>query len=166
MIVSWGIRRLGLLVVVAALLFSSTSRAQVVPEENKGMDQGNYNIHQTVEFGYRGNWVKGNQETYDTFVDLGSGLRLINYTVGMRSINHQGILFDNLNFSNFGYGGDPDNVSRLRIEKNKWYDFSAGVPPPQEFLGLQPAGKSVNLSPVRDGKPRVIKPRGVSRVCH
>jgi hypothetical protein len=43
----------------------------------------------------------------------------------MRSINHQGIFFDNLSFSNFGYGGDPNDVSRLRIEKNKWYDFRA-----------------------------------------
>ena len=33
------------------------------------------------------------------------------------------MLFDNLSFSNFGYGGDPNDVSRLRIEKNKWYDF-------------------------------------------
>ena len=41
----------------------------------------------------------------------------------MRSIDHHGFLFDNLTFSNFGYGGDPNNVSRMRIEKNKWYDF-------------------------------------------
>ncbi len=27
--------------------------------------------------------------------------------------------------SNFGYGGDPNDVSRLRISKNKWYDFDA-----------------------------------------
>ena len=54
-----------------------------------------------------------------------SGLRLFDYTVDMRSINHQGIFFDNLSFSNFGYGGDPNDVSRLRIEKNKWYDFRA-----------------------------------------
>ena len=43
----------------------------------------------------------------------------------MRSIDHQGVFFDNLSFSNFGYGGDPNDVSRLRIEKNKWYDFRA-----------------------------------------
>ena len=28
-------------------------------------------------------------------------------------------------FSNFGYGGDPNDVSRLRISKNRWYDFDA-----------------------------------------
>ena len=41
----------------------------------------------------------------------------------MRSIDHNGLLFDTLSFSNFGYGGDPNDVTRLRIEKNKWYDF-------------------------------------------
>ena len=41
----------------------------------------------------------------------------------MRSIDHRGLLFDNLSFSNFGYGGDPNDVSRLHIDKNKWYDF-------------------------------------------
>ena len=27
--------------------------------------------------------------------------------------------------SNFGYGGDPNDVSRLRVSKNKWYNFDA-----------------------------------------
>jgi hypothetical protein len=57
-------------------------------------------------------------------VNLGSGPRLFDYTLDMRSLDHNGVLFDNLNFSNFGYGGDPNDVSRLNIDKNKWYDFS------------------------------------------
>src|SRR4029077_7975903 len=40
-------------------------------------------------------------------------------------LNHHGTLFDRLYFSNFGYGGDPNNVSRLRASKNKWYNFDA-----------------------------------------
>ena len=118
------IRPLGLLVAVAALFFSPTSRAQDNSDEAKGVDRGNYNVQQTAEFGGRVNWINGNQDTYDTFLDLASGPRLLDYTLNMRSLNHQGLLFDNLNFSNFGYGGDPNDVSRLRIEKNKWYEFS------------------------------------------
>ena len=94
-------------------------------DESAGKNQGNYNIQQTVEFGYRDSMIGGNLNNYNTFEDLSSGVRLFDYTVDMRSINHQGILFDNLSFSNFGYGGDPNDVSRLRIEKNKWYDFRA-----------------------------------------
>ena len=113
----------GLFVVALIFFFSSTSRAQDNSDEAKGVDSGEYNVRQSVEVGYRGSWINGNQDTYDTFVNLGSGARLLDYTLDMRSLNHRGLLFDDLTFSNFGYGGDPDDVTRLRIDKNKWYDF-------------------------------------------
>ena len=109
--------------VFTAIFLAPRCRAQDAPSESKGTNQGNYNIQQSVEFGYRLNEVNGNHDTYNTFVNLGSGVRLFDYTLDMRSLNHQGILFDDLNFSNFGYGGDPNDVSRLHIDKNKWYDF-------------------------------------------
>jgi len=113
------------LVMLAGVLFGApVARAQDGTVDDKGVDSGNYNIQQSVEFGYRANWVNGNDDTYDTFVNLGSGVRLFDYTLDMRSLNHQGLLFDNLHFSNFGYGGDPNDVSRLHIDKNKWYDFN------------------------------------------
>ena len=89
----------------------------------QGKDSGTYNIQQSIEAGYRTSSINGNIDTYDTFVNLGSGLRLFDYTLDMRSLDHNGFLFDNLSFSNFGYGGDPNDVTRLRIDKNKWYDF-------------------------------------------
>ena len=94
-------------------------------DESAGKTTGNYNIQQSVEFGYRDSMIGGNLNNYNSFANLNSGFRLFDYTLDMRSIDHQGILFDNLTFSNFGYGGDPNDVSRLRIEKNKWYDFRA-----------------------------------------
>ncbi len=119
-----GIRPLSLLFMLAVFLFAPASRAQDSSDEVKGVDSGNYNIQQSAELGYRATWIDGNQDTYNTFVHLGEGPRLLDYTLSMRSINHQGFLFDRLNFSNFGYGGDPDDVSRLRMDKNKWYEFS------------------------------------------
>jgi hypothetical protein len=119
-----GTRVLGFLIVVVALLDSSPlSHAQNSSGETKGIDSGNYNIQQSVEAGYRSDWINGNMNAYDTFVNLGPGLRLFDYTLNMRSLDHNGLLFDNLNFSNFGYGGDPNDVTRLRLGKNKWYDF-------------------------------------------
>lgn len=94
-------------------------------QETPGKTSGNYNVQQSIEFGYRDSMIGGNLNNYGTFENLDSGMRLFDYTVNMQSVNHQGIFFDNLTFSNFGYGGDPDEVSRLRIEKNKWYDFRA-----------------------------------------
>jgi hypothetical protein len=110
-------------IILVALLLSPVARAQDNSGESKGINSGDYNIHQSIEFGYRLSEVTGNQNTYDTFVNLGSGLRLFNFDFEMRSLDHHGFLFDTLTFSNFGYGGDPNDVTRLRIEKNKWYDF-------------------------------------------
>ena len=108
---------------IVALLLSPAARAQDDTGELKGINSGDYNIHSSIEAGYRASEINGNQNTYDTFENLGSGLRLFDYTLEMRSLDHKGFLFDNLSFSNFGYGGDPNDVTRLRIQKNKLYDF-------------------------------------------
>jgi hypothetical protein len=105
------------------LLSGEPARAQ--DDEQKGIDQGNYNIKQSIEFGGRFTSVGGDTPTYDTFVNLQQGARLLGFTVQMDSLNHHGDPFDRLYFSNFGYGGDPNDVSRLRVSKNKWYDFDA-----------------------------------------
>jgi hypothetical protein len=118
-----GMGLLGLWTLAAALLFCPGLRAQDDSAEGKGIDSGGYNIQQTIDFGYRVNAVNGDKDTYDTFINLGQGVRLFDYSLDMRSIDHKGAVFDSLSFSNFGYGGDPNDVTRLRIEKNKWYDF-------------------------------------------
>jgi len=111
---------------LAGLLAVPMIRASAQEEqEQQGVDQGNYNIKQSVEFGGRFVDVTGDTQSYDTFINLQQGPRLLGFATEMRSLNHQGGLFDRLYFSNFGYGGDPNNVSRLRISKNKWYNFDA-----------------------------------------
>ena len=99
------------------------SRAQQV-EEQTGINEGNYNIKQSIEFGYRFTNVNGSQETYDTLVNLQQGPRLLGFTTEIRSLDHRGTFFDDFYFSNFGYGGDPNDVSQIRIRKNKWYSFN------------------------------------------
>jgi len=125
-----GVRSIATVLLAAAYLIAPACRAQTSSSEQPAgttpsASPSIYSIQQTAEVGYRTDWIGGNISTYDTFVDLGSGPRLLDYTLDMRSNNHQGLLFDNLNFSNFGYGGDPNDVSRLRVGKNKLYDFSA-----------------------------------------
>jgi hypothetical protein len=105
-----------------ALFVVPAARAQQ-EEEQKGLDQGNYNIKQSIEFGGRFTSISGNKDIYDTFVNLQQGARLLGFTTEMRSLDHHASVFDRLYFSNFGYGGDPNEVSRLRISKNKWYGF-------------------------------------------
>ena len=109
---------------LVTILFCRLSvRAQ--DEEQKGVDQGNYNIKQSIEFGGRFTSIGGDTQTYDTFVNLQQGPRLLGFTTEMQSLDHHNTFFDKLYFSNFGYGGDPNEVSRLRVAKNKWYNFDA-----------------------------------------
>ena len=108
------------------LVFALAARAgaQSASQAVEGIDSGNYNIRQTIEFGYRNTDISGNPANYNTFVNLSSGVRLFEQSLDVRSLNHAGLLFDNLSMHSFGYGGDPNDVTRLRISKNKWYDFN------------------------------------------
>lgn len=116
------------------LVLPATMRAQSAaasfdlsppPDPTEGKIQDNYVIHQSLEMGWQQTSVGGNGETYGTFVDLDTGFRLFDQTLQMRSLNHKGAIFDTLWASSFGYGGDPNNASRLRMSKDKWYDFNA-----------------------------------------
>ncbi len=113
----------GLFIGVLSLSFAVFAASQSAPESTEGVNSGNYNIHQTIEFGYRNTNMSGNLANYNTFVDLNSGVRLFEQSLDIRSVNHPGTLFDTLSLYSFGYGGDPNDITRLRIEKNKWYDF-------------------------------------------
>ena len=118
-----GISALKIPALAMVLMSPAALWAQSGSGDNPGINSGDYNIHQTIEAGYRASFVNGNKDTYDTFENLSSGLRLFDYSFEMRSLDHKGFLFDSLTFSNFGYGGDPNDVTRLRIQKNKIYDF-------------------------------------------
>src|SRR5258708_26851804 len=63
-------------------------------DEQKGIDQGNYNIKQSVEFGYRFTDVFGNQQAYDTFVNLQHGPLLLAFSSALNSLDHHAHLFD------------------------------------------------------------------------
>ena len=140
-------RGVGFLILVGTLLASSPmSHAQTASGETAGKDSGGYNIQQTIEAGYRSTWINGNINTYDTFVNLGQGPRLFDYTLNMRSLDHNGPLFDALDFSNFGYGGDPNDVTRLRIDKNTWYDFRFLFRRDKNFWGYNLLANPLNPS--------------------
>ncbi len=158
-----------------SLILPAVFWAQSGTSDTPGTNSGGYNIQQSIEAGYRGSWINGNQNTYDTFENLGSGIRLFDYTLQMRSLDHQGILFDTLTFSNFGYGGDPNDVSRLRIEKYKWYDFRLQFRRDKNFwdynlfanplnpASLNPPGSTTTGCYV--GPPSAAFPQGAPAYC-
>ncbi len=99
----------------------------------EGIDRGNYHYQGSIDLGYRFVDSNGSQAVYDTFVNEQQGPRLLEQTLNIRSLNHVGTLFDNLFVSSFGWGGDPENAARLRMSKNKWYNFDASFRRDQNF---------------------------------
>jgi hypothetical protein len=157
--------RAGLLAVAVGFLWMPVARAQ--DDEQKGVDQGNYNIKQSIEFGGRFTNLGGDIQAYDTFVNLQQGPRLLGFTTEMASLNHHGTLFDRLYFDNFGYGGDPNNVSRLRISKNNWYNFDALFRRDQNYWNYSLQANPLNpTTPFLNGPAGFGAPACTSCVLH
>ncbi len=104
---------------------TTPSPSPVPPAEPEGATRGGYLIHSSIEAGYRSNDVTGSGDMYDTLVNLQSGPRILDQTLSMHSIDHMGLLFDNLYLNSSGWGGDPNNYLRLRADKNKWYNLQS-----------------------------------------
>lgn len=107
-------------------------QANPAPAASTEKTLGPYVMSQSVEFGYRFTDVSSqtlspgeptNFAMYDTLVNLHSGPRLIEQTLALRSPTHSGVLFDNLYVNSFGFGGDPNDLARVEISKDSWYDF-------------------------------------------
>jgi hypothetical protein len=120
-------------------LFAQTPTANPIappapPAEPDGVTRGGYQIHQSIELGYRSSDVTGSGDMYDTLVNLQTGPRILDQTLTMQSVDHQDLLFDNLYLNSVGWGGDPNNYARLRADKNKWYNFQSSFRRDQSFF--------------------------------
>ena len=77
-----------------------------------------------IDLGYR--WrtdVGGSFDTYRSFVDLGSGPKLLAADFTLASPKHW--LVDQIHVRAYGWGGDPYETFHLDAEKSKLYRFSA-----------------------------------------
>lgn len=125
-----GLRIQPILIIVVLLNFSAraqtagsgTNQAPATPEV---VESGGYVIHQSLEIGYRVSDRTGSEQMYNSLVDLRTGPRFLEQSLTMQSQAHDGVLFDNLFINSFGWGGDPNNAIRARVDKSKWYDFRA-----------------------------------------
>ena len=150
----------------AAVMFVASlpvCMAQTSSASGEGVDNGNYNYQGSFEFGYRFVNSNGNNAVYDTFVNQQQGPRLLEQTLSMRSLNHEGVLFDNLFLSSFGWGGDPENATRLRMSKNRWYNFNASFRRDQNVwdynLQANPLNPTNSFIPVSDSPHTMLTTR-------
>ncbi len=101
----------------------ATPKKAPVPPAEKVV--GNYVMHSNIELGgVISNW-DGSDAMWATMVNEGTGMRLLNQSLEMRTVNPSKTpFFDTLSTSNYGYGGEPNNMSYLKFSKGKIYDFS------------------------------------------
>jgi len=110
-----------------ALAVSVGAQSTGTPAPSKtsdGTELGGYQVQQSVEFGYRFTDVTGSQAMYGTLINLNQGPRLLQQSVSMEAPQHTGLIFDDLNVSSFGWGGDPENAAQARMSKFHYYDLN------------------------------------------
>lgn len=112
------------------LAVSTQAPSRDTPEE---IEHYGYRIQQSVELGYRVTDLTGSAPMYDTLVNRQTGPRVLEQSLSMQSLNHDG-LFDSLTASSFGWGGDPSNGARFRAVKYRMFNFTASFRRDQNFF--------------------------------
>lgn len=84
-----------------------------------------YLAHQSLEVGGRYTKTDGSTAMWDTLFNMSSGGRILGQSLELHSVNPSRTpFFDTLTTFSTGYGGDPYDISRLRVSKGRWYDFA------------------------------------------
>ena len=147
---------------IAARSQTAGSNPGQSPPQPQGRESGGYLIHQSMEFGYRVSDVTGSVQMYNTLVDLRTGPRFLEQSLSMQSQNHDGLLFDNLFVNSYGWGGDPNNGARARIEKISWYDFRANFRRDQTDFDFDLLANPLNPSTSNPSLPVTFSPHNFS----
>ena len=134
--------------VVAVLMVGLPWMARAQQNQDEpGRVWGNYTVHSSVEFGGHVADAEGSQPMYQTLVDINSGPRLLQQELTMQSNTRVGGFFDNLYSSSFGFGGDPNGMARLRLEKHGWYNFVGTYRRDKNVFDYDLFGNPLNLNP-------------------
>ena len=139
-----GLRTIFVIFIAMWLLLAVSRVPACAQDGSEGIDHGPYHYQGSFDLGYRVVNTNGAQGVYDTFVDERQGVRLLEQTLNVRSLEHQGLLFDNLFVSSFGWGGEPENSGRLRMSKDKWYDFSTTFRRDHNYFGYSSLANPLN----------------------
>lgn len=100
------------------------SSDEVEPTSNTSADDaGNYRITSSIEFGYRGIRVNGDQNKFKSDLNTKAGPRVFDSSFLAKSREGKSGLFDTLLVSSTGWGADPYGNLRIDVENPKWYRF-------------------------------------------
>lgn len=94
--------------------------------EPQAKTAGHYLVHQSIDVGGRYAAVTGSAPMWATLFNLSSGGRVLGQSLEMHSSDTSKTpLFDSLSSSSTGYGGDPIDVTRMKVSKGRFYDLNA-----------------------------------------
>lgn len=127
-------------------------------DSNEGKPFGEYEVRQTFEFGGRIADFSGNRAIWSSYVNVDSGPRLLEQTLDMHSADHTGLLFDDLTLANYGYGGDPNNVTQLHIQKGTLYNFQGSFRRDKNFFDYNLLANPLNPSNSNPNVPILDSP--------
>jgi hypothetical protein len=88
-----------------------------------GDDAGDYIVTSSIELGYRGIRVDGDEMKYRSDLNYKAGPRIFDSSFLMKSKDGKGGLFDTLLVTATGWGADPTSSLRISVEKPEWYRF-------------------------------------------
>jgi hypothetical protein len=89
----------------------------------RGENNGDYNIANSFEFGYRFSQPFGDIGQYRSIVNYGNGLRLLGGGLSVNSKDGHGHYFDQIQLNTLGLGNDPYQSATLLVQKNRLYRY-------------------------------------------
>ncbi len=101
---------------------STATKKEEPTSTTTGEDAGSYTVTSSIEFGYRGISMDGDEQKYKSDLNYKAGPRLFDSSFLMRSREGKG-WFDTMLVTSTGWGGDPTGNMRISIEEPKWYKF-------------------------------------------
>src|SRR5580698_3351471 len=124
------------------------------PEPQMTVPNG-YVIHQTMDLGGRITNATGSPAMYDTLVNLKSGPRVLGETFELHALpGKKKTLVDSLMAIGSGFGGDPNNFTKLNFSKGKVYEFSGMFRRDRQYFDYDllgnpniPGGQSIPIGP-------------------
>lgn len=103
---------------------SDDAKTQSSTTTQEGEDAGNYTVISSMEFGFRGISVSGNDNKYRSDLNYKAGPRVFDTTFLMKSKEGRSTPFDTFLLTTTGWGADPYGNLRIVVEKPEWYRFN------------------------------------------
>ena len=141
----------------AAKAAKPAEQKPAAPADGKVM--GGYSVHSMVELGGRFAEKDGSRPMWATMVNQTTGARVLGQS--LRNAHAQSAktpFFDTLSTSSFGYGGDPYDVSMLKLTKGRWYDFTGQFRRDRNYFDYNLLANSLLTSATADTPALVPEP--------